>query len=297
MDSLRNALTGLQKEGAAIGHFNVADLTLVKAVVAAAAETKLPVLIGASEGEREFFGVRQLATLVRSLREESSLPVFLNADHTHSLAKAVEAAKAGFDCVTIDFSALPWDQNVASTKEAAQAIKAVNPAILAEGEIGDIGTGSEIKETAQGGKLSTPEEARQFVEATGVDILAPAVGNMHGMLMSMVQGKAKKHLNIERIGQIKQAAGVFLTLHGGSGTEDEDFRRAIAAGINIVHINTELRVAWRRSLEQNLARDANEVVPYKILRPVVDAVKQVVSSRLRLFHGEPISTGAVGSVA
>jgi len=297
MDSLRNALTGLQKEGAAIGHFNVADLTLVKAVVAAAAETKLPVLIGASEGEREFFGVRQLATLVRSLREESSLPVFLNADHTHSLAKAVEAAKAGFDCVTIDFSALPWDQNVASTKEAAQAIKAVNPAILAEGEIGDIGTGSEIKETAQGGKLSTPEEARQFVEATGVDILAPAVGNMHGMLMSMVQGKAKKHLNIERIGQIKQAAGVFLTLHGGSGTEDEDFRRAIAAGINIVHINTELRVAWRRSLEQNLARDANEVVPYKILRPVVDAVKQVVSSRLRLFHGEPIRTGAVGSVA
>lgn len=297
MDSLRDVLTGLQKEGAAIGHFNVADQTLVKAVVAAAAETKLPVLIGASEGEREFFGVRQLASLVKSVREETGLPVFLNADHTHSLAKAVEAAKAGFDCVTIDFSALPWDQNVASTKEAAQAIKAVNPAILAEGEIGDIGTGSEIKETAQGGKLSTPEEARQFVEATGVDILAPAVGNMHGMLMSMVEGKAKKHLNIERIGEIKQAARVFLTLHGGSGTEDEDFRRAIAAGINIVHINTELRVAWRRSLEQSLARDANEVVPYKILRPVVDAVKQVVSSRLRLFHGEPISTGAIGSVA
>jgi fructose-bisphosphate aldolase, class II len=297
MDSLRTVLTGLQKEGAAIGHFNVAGLALVQAVVAAGAETKLPVLIGASEGEREFFGVRQLAVLVKSLREETGLPVFLNADHTHSLAKAMEAAKAGFDCVTIDFSALPWDQNVASTKEAAQAIKSVNPAILAEGEIGDIGTGSEIKETAQGGKLSTPEEARQFVEATEVDILAPAVGNMHGMLLSMVEGKAKKHLNIERIGQIKQAAGVFLTLHGGSGTEDEDFRRAITAGINIVHINTELRVAWRRSLEQGLARDTNEVVPYKILRPVVDSVKQVVSSRLRLFHGEPIATGAVGSVA
>lgn len=297
MDSLRNVLTGLQKEGAAIGHFNVADLTLVKAVAAAAAETKLPVLIGASEGEREFLGVRELGALVKSLREETGLPVFLNADHTHSLAKAVEAAKAGFDCVTIDFSALPWDRNVASTKETAQAIKAVNPAILAEGEIGDIGTGSEIKETAQGGKLSTPEEARQFVAATGVDILAPAVGNMHGMLLSMVEGKAKKHLNIERISEIKQESGVFLTLHGGSGTDDEDFRRSIAAGINIVHINTELRVAWRRSLEQSLARDANEVVPYKILRPVVDAVRQVVSSRLRLFHGEPVSTGAVGSVA
>jgi fructose-bisphosphate aldolase, class II len=297
-DTLRDVLTRLQKEGAAIGHFNVADQVLLKAVIAAAAETKLPVFIGASEGEREFFGARQLAALVKSQREESDVPTFLDADHTHSLAKAIEAAKAGFDAVVIDFSALPFEENVARTQEAVQAIKAVNPAILAEGEIGNIGTGSEIHETAQGDRtLSTPEEARQFVEATGIDILAPAVGNMHGMLKSMVQGKTKKHLDLERIAEIKQAAGVFLTLHGGSGTDDEHFRKAIAAGINIIHINTELRVAWRRSLGESLAKDPNEVVPYKILRPVVDSVKQVVSSRLRLFHGEPVSTSAVGSVA
>src|SRR5882724_751741 len=298
-NTLRDALTRLETEGAALGHFNVSDQVLLKAVIAAAAETKLPVLVGASEGEREFFGARQLAALVKSVREESDLPVFLNADHTHSLAKAMEAAHAGFDAVGIDFSALPFDQNVARTKETVQAIKAVNPAILAEGEIGDIGTGSEIKETAQGDfkKLTTPEEARQFVEATGIDILAPAVGNMHGMLKSMVQGKAKKHLDIERIAQIKQAAGVFLTLHGGSGTDDQHFRKAIAAGINIIHINTELRVAWRQSLGESLARDSNEVVPYKILRPVVDSVRQVVSTRLRLFHGQPISPDAVESVA
>jgi fructose-bisphosphate aldolase, class II len=297
-DMLRDVLTHLEKEGAALGHFNVADQTLLKAVVAAAAETKLPVLIGASEGEREFFGARQLAALVKSQREESDFPIFLNADHTHSLAKAVEAANAGFDAVVIDFSALPFEENVTRTKEAVQAIKAINPVIVAEGEIGNIGTGSEIHETAQGDRtLSTPEEARQFVEATGIDVLAPAVGNMHGMLKSMVQGKTKKHLDIERIAQIKQAAGVFLTLHGGSGTDDEHFRRAVAAGINIIHINTELRVAWRRSLEESLARDANEVVPYKILRPVVDSVKQVVSSRLRLFHGESVGAGAVESVA
>jgi fructose-bisphosphate aldolase, class II len=296
-NTLRNVLTQLEKEGAALGHFNVADQVLLRAVVAAAAETRLPVLIGASEGEREFFGARQLAALVKSERQESDLPIFLNADHTHSLAKALEAAKAGFDSVTIDFSALPFEENVARTKEAVQAIKAVNPAILAEGEIGDIGTGSEIKKTAQGGKLSTPEEARQFVAATGIDNLAPAVGNMHGMLKSMVQGKAKKHLDLERIAQIKQAAGVFLTLHGGSGTDDEDFRQAIAAGINIIHINTELRVAWRESLDKSLARDLNEVVPYKILRPVVDSVKQVVSSRLMLFHGQPVSPSEVGIVA
>src|SRR6201987_4780610 len=298
-DTLREVLTRLQTEGAALGHFNVADHALLKAVIAAAAETKLPVFVGASEGEREFFGVRELAALVKSLRQESDVPVFLNADHTHSLAKALEAANAGFDAVGVDFSALPFDQNVARTKETVQAIKAVNPAILAEGEIGNIGTGSEIHETAQGDhRLSTPEEARQFVEATGIDILAPAVGNMHGMLKSMVQGKAKKHLDVERIAKIKQAAGVFLTLHGGSGTDDEHFRRAIAARINIIHINTELRVAWRESLGESLARDPNEVVPYKILRPVVDAVKQVVISRLRLFHGEAARTGdEVASVA
>jgi fructose-bisphosphate aldolase class II len=297
-NSLRDVLTRLEAEGAALGHFNVADQVLLKAVVAAAAETKLPVFVGASEGEREFFGARQLAALVKSVRGESDVPIFLNADHTHSLAKAMEAANAGFDAVGVDFSALPFDQNVARTRETVQAIKAVNPAILAEGEIGNIGTGSEIHETAQGDrKLSTPEEARQFVEATGIDILAPAVGNMHGMLKSMVQGKAKKHLDVERIAEIKQAAGVFLTLHGGSGTEDEHFRKAIAAGINIIHINTELRVAWRESLDKSLARDSNEVVPYKILRPVVDSVKQVVSSRLRLFHGQLVSPDAVGSVA
>jgi len=294
-DTLRQVLARLEREGAGLGHFNVADHVLLKAVVAAAADTKVPVLIGASEGEREFLGVRQLTALVKSEREESDLPIFLNADHTHSLAKAIEAAKAGFDAVTIDFSGLPFEENVARTKETVQAIKAINPAILAEGEIGDIGTGSEIKETAQGGQLSTPEEARQFVEATGIDNLAPAVGNMHGMLKSMVQGKAKKHLDLERIAQIKQAAGVFLTLHGGSGTDDEHFRKAIAAGINIIHINTELRVAWRESLDKSLARDSNEVVPYKILRPVVDSVKQVVRARLRLFQS--VSSDAVGTVA
>ena len=296
---LRDVLTRMEQEGAALGHFNVSDLVLVKAVIAAAADTRLPVLVGASEGEREFFGTRQLAALVKSLREETGLPVFLNADHTHSLEKAMEAAHAGFDAVGIDFSSLPFDQNVVHTKEAVQAIKAINPAMLVEGEVGDIGTGSEIKEAAQGDlkNLTTPDQARQFVEATGIDILAPAVGNMHGMLKSMVQGKTKKHLDLERIAQIKHMTRVFLTLHGGSGTEDEHFRKAIAAGINIVHINTELRVAWRRSLAESLARDPNEVVPYRILRPVIDSVRDVISSRLRLFHSEPANSETVGSVA
>lgn len=285
MRILLEVLQQARKNGGAIGHFNVSDLVLLKAVFAAARELDIPVLVGASEGEREFMAVRQIAVLVRSLREEFDFPIFLNADHTHSLARAIQAAKAGFDAIVFDASALPFEENVRRTKEAVEALKTVNPAILVEGEIGDIGTGSEIHAAAPdlSKSLTTATEAKQFVEPTAIDILAPAVGNMHGMLKSMVQGETKKHLDIPRITQIKHAAGVLLTLHGGSGTDDEDLRKAIAAGINIVHINTELRVAWRRGLEEGLAKQPQEVVPYKILPAAVESVKQVVRSRLSLF--------------
>jgi fructose-bisphosphate aldolase class II len=287
MHSLREVLELSHKNGVAIGHFNIADLVVLKAVFASAQELNVPVLVGASEGEREFVGVRQLAALVRSLREQYGHPIFLNADHTHSLAKALEAAEAGFDTIVFDASALPFEENVRVTRQAVEAIKSVNPNILVEGEIGDIGTGSEIHAAAahHSGPLTTPLEAKQYVQSTGVDILAPAVGNMHGMLASMVQGETKKRLDIERIGQIKQIARVPLTLHGGSGTGDGDLRKAIAAGINIVHINTELRVAWRRGLEDALARRPGDIVPYRILPLVVESVSEVTLSRLRLFAG------------
>jgi fructose-bisphosphate aldolase, class II len=286
MDVLRNVLEQAQENGVAIGHFNVADLVLLKAAFAAAQELQVPVIVGASEGEREFMGVRQIAVLVRSLRDEFDFPIFLNADHTHSLDKAIKAAKAGFDSIVFDLSALPFQENVRQTKEAVRALKKINPAILVEGEIGDIGTGSEIHDKAPdlAKGLTSPAEAKQFVESTGIDILAPAVGNMHGMLKSMVQRETRKHLDIARIAQIKSATRIPLTLHGGSGTDDEDLRKAIAAGINIVHINTELRVAWRRGLEEGLTKNPNEVVLYKVLPFALEAVKQVALSRLKLFN-------------
>jgi fructose-bisphosphate aldolase, class II len=122
MHGLRDALEQSQKDGVAIGHFNVGDWVLLKAVLAAGQELKVPVVVGASEGEREFIGVRQIAALVRSLQEECGYPVYLNADHTHSLAKAVEAARAGFDAIVFDLSALPFEQNVRQTKEAVETL-------------------------------------------------------------------------------------------------------------------------------------------------------------------------------
>jgi fructose-bisphosphate aldolase, class II len=246
----------------------------------------VPVMIGVSEGERAFLGVRQISAVVRSLRDEFDFPIFLNADHTHSLASAVEAAKAGFDAIVFDLSALPFEDNIRQTKVAVETLKTINPGILIEGEIGDIGTGSEIHDSAPdlSKGLTSPEQAKQYVEETGVDILAPAVGNMHGMLQSMVQGKTRKRLDLARIAQIKSATGALITLHGASGTDDEDLRKAIAAGINIVHINTEIRLAWRHGLEEGLAKDPQEVVPYKILPAVIGAVKDVATSRLQLFN-------------
>jgi ketose-bisphosphate aldolase len=286
MTNLRDVLTQTAQEGVAIGHFNIADFSLLKAVFAAAYELRVPVIVGASEGERKFMGVRQLAALVRSLREEFDFPIFLNADHTHTLASAVEAAKAGYDAIVFDLSALPIDENARQTKAAVETLKAINPSILIEGEIGDIGTGSEIHDEVPdlSKGLTDPEEAKRYLAASNIDILSPAVGNMHGMVQSMVQGKTKKRLDLARIAKIKSATGALLTLHGASGTDDDDMRKAIEAGINIIHINTELRIAWRQGLDASLAKQPQEVVPYKILPAAIDAIKQVATSRLKLFN-------------
>jgi fructose-bisphosphate aldolase class II len=148
---------------------------LLKAVIGAARELNVPVVVGASEGERDFMGTRQLAALVSSLREEFDFPVFLNADHTHSLATALEAARTGFDAVVFDLSTLSLEENAKQTKDAVEALKSINPGILVEGEIGDIGSGSEIHDEtpSPAPRLTTASEARHFVEATRIDILAP----------------------------------------------------------------------------------------------------------------------------
>src|SRR6266850_5886532 len=288
MRSLREVLADAERRGVAVGHFNVAELAALKAIVASGAALGVPVLIGVSEGERDFIGVREIAALIRAIRDKHPHQVFLNADHTHSLARAEEAARAGFDQIIFDASAEPFEVNVAQTKRAVEAIRSINSSIVVEGEIGYIGAASEILSEApkKMGTLTTAAEAKAFVDATGIDVLAPAVGNMHGLLASMVLGQTHKRLDIERIKAIKESTGIFMTLHGGSGTSDADFASAIKAGMTIVHVNTELRIAWRRGIETGLAQHPDEVAPYKLLPAAVDAVQAVVSARLRLFNSK-----------
>jgi fructose-bisphosphate aldolase class II len=293
MKTFREVLADAEARHVAVGHFNISDLGALKAIFAAARELALPVLIGVSEGEREFIGVRQAAALIKSLRDEYDYPIFLNADHTHSLEKAKEAAEAGFDEIVFDNSQLSMEQNIENTKEAVVAIRAINPNIVIEGEIGYIGSSSEIIAVRPEASLtmSTPEEAVHFVTETGVDVLAPAVGNMHGLLKSMTTGgtDAKhKHLDIQRIADIKAAIvgtnAKFMTLHGGSGTDDADFTAAAKAGMTLIHVSSELRLAWRRGVEEGL-KDPNEIAPYKLVAPAVVNIQKIVLDRLKLFNG------------
>ncbi|MDB4939891.1 MAG: Tagatose-bisphosphate aldolase [Candidatus Doudnabacteria bacterium] len=283
--NLKEALEKAQQDKVAIGHFNISDLAGLKGIANAARELKVPVIIGLSEGERAFVGLNEAAALVKSIREGYSQEIFINADHTHSLESAIAAAKAGFDSIVYDRSDLPFEENIKDTANAVIELKKINPSIIIEGEIGNIGTGSEIHEKApENIGLSTPEEAARFVKETGVDVLAPAVGNMHGLLASMVSGEVKKRLHLDVIESIKSATGLYLTLHGASGTNDEDMQKAIQAGITIIHINTEIRIAWRKGLDAALLAHPDELAPSKIFPGVVQSVQDVVKARLQLFN-------------
>ena len=150
--------------------------------------------------------------------------------------------------IVFDASEHRLEENIAETRRTVEAIL---PRILIEGEVGYVGSGSEIHERRPDNiRLTEPEEARQFVAETNVDLLSPSVGTTHAMLFSMIRGTERKRLDIPRIAAIKKITSVPLILHGGSGTSVEDFRKSIQAGITMIHINTKLRVAWRGGLEK-----------------------------------------------
>lgn len=285
--SLKQCLEEAQGKKVAIGHFNISDIVALKAIFEAARELNAPVIIGVSEGEREFIGIQTAAALVKNLREEYDYPIFINADHTYTLKGIKEAVEAGFDMVIFDGAKLSNEENTEKTREAVRIAKSINANILVEGEIGYIGSSSKILDKIPEGAiihedaLPTADMAKKFAADTGIDLLAPAVGNIHGMF----KNAPNPNLKISRIKEIAEAIRVPLVLHGGSGVSDGDFIKAIEAGIRVIHINTEIRVAWRKGIEEGLRVMPDEIAPYKILPPAMSAVKEVVSNRLQLFNG------------
>lgn len=286
MKTLREIITDAETNKVSIGHFNISDTEQLWAIFNAARSLDVPIIIGTSEGERNFIGVNQAVALIKSLREEFDYPIFLNADHTYSFEKVKEAVDAGYDAVIFDGTKLSLEDNIKITKQCVEYAKSVNPDILVEGEIGYIGTSSKlldkIPEGAKitEGDLTKPEELKQYVDETGVDLVAPAVGNLHGMLKS---GK-NPNISTERVKELKESGGVPLVLHGGSGISDEDFTLAIKAGISIVHINTEIRVAYKKGIQISLQENPDEVAPYRFMKGGLQGVQKVVEKRLKLFN-------------
>ncbi|MBI1999337.1 MAG: class II fructose-bisphosphate aldolase [Parcubacteria group bacterium] len=284
MQTLKEHIADAAARKKAVGHFNFSTVEVLWAIFEAAKDLGVPVVVGASEGERKFVGVKQASALVKSIREEYDYPIFLSADHTYSLEGAKEVVDAGYDMVIFDGARLSLAENIEMTKQAVLYARSANPGIIVEGELGYIGASSrlfdEIPADVATMSMTEPPQAREFVAKTGVDLLAPAVGNIHGML----KRGPNPRLDVNRIREIREAAGVPLVLHGGSGISDEDFSQAISMGMAIVHINTEIRAAWRGATQLFLEANPDEVAPYKILESAKREARGIAEKRLRLFN-------------
>lgn len=283
---LKNLLSKASKSDYALGHFNFADSITLSAIVSACKEARSPVFIGTSEGESSFLGLEYAVFLRDAVSKESGLPVFLNADHFKSYDMAKAAIDAGYDSVQIDASKLSFEENITLSKKVVEYAKKVSADISVEGELGYIRGSSEIlKEEIDitPDDLTSPVDAKKFVEETGVDRLAVAIGNIHGI---SVKGNPK--LDLQRLQEINDAIpGIALTLHGGSGISDKDIKESLSLGMSNVHVNTEIRVAFSNSLRETLDKN-DETTPYKYFSEAHKAAKNVVLGKLSLFGAENV---------
>ncbi len=291
MKTLREYVHEAQNKGVAIGHFNISNLEGLHGIYNAAKKltadsgVTIPVIIGVSEGEEKFAGLEEVHVLVNEIRTRDNYPIFLNADHHASFESVKKCIDTGFDMVIIDAAKLPFEENVALTKQCVDYARNVSTTtgrdVLVEAELGYIGSGSIIRESIPegAGVLTTPDDAKNFVTATGIDLFAPSVGSIHGLIKT-----GKPHIDAELVKEIKNSTGIPLVLHGGSGLRDEDFTNAIMAGISIVHINSEIRLAFKEAVEKFITENPDEITPAKILGPAVDAIETVVYNRLKLFN-------------
>lgn len=289
MKTLKEYIQDAQDSKRAIPHFNVANSDMLMSVFDAALEVskehgeKIPVVIGFSEGEREAMGTTQCVDYVTSLRNEHDYPLFVNADHTFGVELTCDAIDAGFDMVIYDGNTVSHEENVVNTKKVVEYRNQINPECLVEAEFGNVGLGSGLKDKLPEGiseaTMTDPLAAKQFVAETGIDMIAPAVGNVHGMIKT-----GNPALNPQRVSEVLTETNIPLVLHGGSGSSDEDFVKVIDAGISMIHISTELRVAYRRGLEEMLL-EVDSVAPYKYTLKAREAVKTKAAEKIRLFWG------------
>ncbi|MCR5000446.1 MAG: class II fructose-bisphosphate aldolase [Lachnospiraceae bacterium] len=269
----KEMLEKAQKGGYAVGAFNIENMEMVKAVIAAAEELKAPVMIQTTPGTVRYGTLETYAAIVRSEAERACVPICLHLDHGSSFEMAVQAIKAGYSSVMIDGSKLLLKDNIALSKSVVDVGKAVG--IPVESELGKVG-GKEDDTVSNGPSYTDPEEAKRFVEETGTDSLAIGIGTAHGVY------KEKPVLNKDRISEIRKVVSVPLVLHGSSGLSDEDVRDCVKRGMCKVNFATELRQAYLKATRELLNSDDSIIDPKKIGVAAMKAVKAQVEYRIRV---------------
>jgi fructose-bisphosphate aldolase class II len=275
-----------RKEHWAFGAFNLDDEATLKAVVRAAVKKQAPVLVEVSQGEVDDIGLDNVRDMVDNFKREFGVEMYVNLDHSPSIDDAKRGIEAGFEFIHIDVSQADHDASDEDIIEATRQVVAYATltGALVESEPHYFGGSSnvhaeaidydEIKKT-----FSTPDGSRQFVEATGIDTFAAAVGNLHGKY------PVPKVLDLDLLQQIREAVSCNISLHGGSDTPGHYFRDAVTIGVTKININSDMRYAYRTTLEKILTDNPSEYSVAKLIsKDVIDAVQAVVESKLDDFN-------------
>jgi fructose-bisphosphate aldolase class II len=284
-EDARNLMGRARAEHFALGAFNLDNQETLKAVVKAAASKKAPVLVEVSHGEVKALGLDNVRDMVDNYKAEYGVQMYINLDHSPSVQAAKEGIEAGFEFIHIDISQENHDASdediIEGTKQVVELAKLTGA--LVESEPHYFGGGSnkfdkafdyeEVKK-----HFSTPEGSKNFVETTGIDTFAAAIGNLHG------QYPVPKILDIELLQRIRDAVDCNISLHGGSGTPGHYFVDAVRIGVTKININSDMRVAYRNTLEKVLSENPSEFAVVKLMDQVVEAVQAVVESKIDMFN-------------
>lgn len=279
---LKEILKRAEKENYAIGCFSSHNLETTLGIALAAKAKSSPVIIGISARSIRYAGLKPITHLVKTTAKNvvPSIPVVLHLDHGETFHSAVECIQSGFSSIMIDASELPFDENVALTKKVVEYAHRYK--VLVQGEIGRVPkTISDIKRFQHHPEefLTDPGEAYKFVKETNVDTLAVGIGNIHGVWK--IEHPVK--LDFQRLKEIYSKVKIPLVLHGASGLEKREIKKAISLGIKIINIHTEINIAFSRALKEFIKKEKKEVDPRKILSPSIEAVKRLVEKKIEIF--------------
>ncbi|NLA27767.1 MAG: class II fructose-1,6-bisphosphate aldolase [Firmicutes bacterium] len=274
--SLNEILGKARREKYAVGAFNCNNMEIVQAIAQAAEEEKSPVIIQASQGAIKYAGLSYITALVKLAAAEVSVPVVLHLDHGTSFEQVLQCIRHGFSSVMFDGSQHPLEENIRLTKKVVEIAHAVG--VTVEGELGKIGgTEDDISVSDADALFTDPEEAKRFVEETGVDALAISIGTAHGRY------KGVPRLDFERLEKIRQVIDCPIVLHGSSGVPDESIRKAVSLGVQKINIDTNIREVFVGTIRKYLSEHPDEIDPRNVLKPAREAATAIIREKIRLF--------------